>query len=339
MNSMPQFTKNVRAELEARRSLLARRPFPVIDGDAHVTDVSALRGSVLAAYRATPHYYHGRPISAEELVAEMDMAEVDLALVWQNPAATLRGKNKSRNGAALLAANRYILASARKFPERLIPAGWIDPAGLGLSAALRMTDALVNDLGFLVIKMNPAQNRFPIDSAEVFAVVERIVSHGAIPAFHFGGDTSFTPASGLARLASRFAPNRIIAVHMGGGGSSYNEGEALYREARELGLKNPNLFFVQSAKRDCHIESDFIAYQLAGAPYCHNIAVGSDAPYGRLSWNFGGYRAMFASLRNRRHPDVRLAEQPKLFKPVAEANFLGGNLSRLLGDGYAAWLE
>jgi len=84
-------------------------------------------------------------------------------------------------------------------------------------------------------------------------------THGAIPAFHFGGDTSFTPASGLARLASHFAPNRIIAVHMGGGGSSYCEGESLYREAREIGLKHPNLFFIQSAKRDCHIESDFIA--------------------------------------------------------------------------------
>jgi len=46
---------------------------------------------------------------------------------------------------------------------------------------------------------------------------------------------------------------------MGGGGSSYCEGESLYREAREIGLKHPNLFFIQSAKRDCHIESDFIA--------------------------------------------------------------------------------
>jgi len=338
VETLPRFTKNVRAELEARRSLLARRPFPVIDGDAHVTDIRALRGSVSAAYRATSNYYHGRPISADELVAEMDMAEVDLALIWQNPAATERGKNRSRNAAALLAANRYILASARKFPHRLIPAGWIDPAGLGLPAALSMTDTLVKELGFLVVKMNPAQNRFPIDSAEVFAVVERIVSHGAIPAFHFGGDTSFTPARGLARLASRFAPHRIIAVHMGGGGSSYDEGEALYQEARELGLKNPNLFFIQSAKRDCHIESDFIAYQLAGSPFCHNIAVGSDAPYGRLSWNFGGYRAMFASLRDRRHPDERLAAQPNLFKRAAETNFMGGNLANLLADGYAAWL-
>jgi len=77
MDAVPQFTEKVRAELEARRSLLARRPFPVIDGDAHVTDIRALRGSVSAAYRATSNYYHGRPISAEELVAEMDMAEVD----------------------------------------------------------------------------------------------------------------------------------------------------------------------------------------------------------------------------------------------------------------------
>lgn len=332
-------TPKLARELAARHALLTRGADSlVIDGDAHISRMRALPAAARARLRATPHYYQGRPMSAEDLVAEMDMAGVDLALVWQNPAATLRGSDRRANGRALLDANRYVLESARRYPDRLIPAGWTDPAGLGLEQALELTEQLVREFGFLVVKMNPAQNRFPIDSRPVFSVVAKIVELGAIPAFHFGGDTRFTPARGLARLAKAFAPHRIIAVHMGGGGSDYVSGDALYTEARELGLRFPNLFFIESAKRDCHIESDFIAYQLAGAPFKGNIAVGSDAPYGRLSWNFGGYRAMFASLRDPRHPDPRLAAHPGLIDAAAERAYLGGNLARLLAEGYARWL-
>lgn len=332
-------TQKLAAEIAARHALLTRGEGTcVVDGDAHISSVRAMPAEARARLRASRNYYHGRPLTAEELVAEMDMAGVDLALVWQNPAATHRGPDQRANARALLAANRYVLDSARRHPTRFLPAGWTDPAGLGLEQALELTERLITEFGFLVVKMNPAQNQFPIDSRPVMAVVAKIIELGGIPAFHFGGDTRFTPARGLARLAEAFAPHRIIAVHMGGGGSEYVKGDALYTEARELGLRFPHLFFIQSAKRDCHIESDFIVYQLAGVPFCQNIAVGSDAPYGRLSWNFGGYRAMFASLRDPRHPDPRLRAHPGLFDAAAERAYLGGNLARVLAEGYARLL-
>ena len=335
---LPLFSKRILRELAARHALLSRRDStPVIDGDCHITNLRSLEPAVAARLRKTSGYYHGRPISALQLVAELDMAGVDMALVWQNPAVTPRGANRARNAAALRAANGYVLDSARRFPDRLLPAGWVDPAGLGLAGALSLVDDLIRQCGFLVVKMNPAQNRFPIDSPELSSVVDRIVSFGAIPAFHFGGDTEFTPASGLRRLARAFSPHRIIAVHMGGGGSHYAHGEALYQQTRALGLEQPNLFFIQSAKRDCHIESDIIAYQLAGASYCQNIGIGSDAPYGRVSWNFGRYRAMLASLRDRRHPDPRVRSAGRLFSRHAEQGYLDGNFSRLLAAGYARW--
>jgi predicted TIM-barrel fold metal-dependent hydrolase len=335
-----QLSTAVRAEVEARLAWLRDAAGAVtIDGDAHISDLDVLPPEAAAMLRGNENYYHGRPISAEQLIAELDMSGVDAALVWQNPAATTRGADRDVNFNALLAANRYVHDAARRFPRRLIPAGWTDPAGLGLDGALRLVEVCVREFGFAVVKMNPAQNRFPIDSPEVFAVVDRIRALGAVPAFHVGGDTPFTPAAGLAKVARHLAPHRIIAVHMGGGGSGYVEGETLYQEIRTLGLAQPNLFFVQSAKRDTHIESDFIAYQTAGELFARNIAVGSDAPYGRVAWNFGGYRAMFATLTDARHPDPRLRARSELFSPQAVQGYLGSNLARLVAEIYAGWAE
>lgn len=337
MPALHHLPEAVRSEVLARRALLRKGDQMTVDGDAHLTDLAALLPSYRARLEATSDYYHGRPISAEQMLAEMDMAQVDLALIWQNPSVTTRNGTPEANTQALLAANAYVQDAAKRWPKRFIPAGWTDPSALGLERALAVVDQAIAHAGCLVVKMNPAQNRFPIDHPHVFALVDRILSLDGIPAFHVGGDTPFTPALGLEKIARRCAPRPVIAVHMGGGGSSYTEGEALYQDIRALGLRCPNLFFIQSAKRDCHIESDFITYEVAGGPHPHQIAVGSDAPYGRLSWNFGGYRSLFASLRDPRHPDPRLRNNPGLFSRDAEARFLGGNLIRLLRDGYAAW--
>jgi len=112
--------------------------------------------------------------------------------------------------------------------------------------------------------MNPAQNKYNIDSDDVVTVFDRIVELGGIPAFHFGGDTPYTKAEGFEALAKRYPEYPVVGIHMGGGGPSYNEGEVHYQKARELGLRHPNIRFIQSAKRDSHMESDFITYQLAG---------------------------------------------------------------------------
>ena len=90
----------------------------------------------------------------------------------------------------------------------------------------------------------------------------------------------------------------VLAIHMGGSGAGYPEADELYRQARELGLRRSNIRYVLSAKRDTHIESDLIAYTQAGEPFCRNLSCASDAPYGRMTWNFGGFRAMFRSLQD-----------------------------------------
>ena len=88
-----------------------------------------------------------------------------------------------------------------------------------------------------------------------------------------------------------------------------------------------------SAKRDTHIESDLITYQLAGEPFSRNLMCGSDAPYGRMTWNFGGYRWMFRSLLDgARHTDKRLRLRPDAFNEDAVAGYLGGNLVQFTLD-------
>ncbi len=320
--------------------LLSKQEWLVIDGDTHATDTAAMHPDLAAQLDACPDYYHGRPVSAEDLIAEMNMAGVDMALIWQNPAATVYTNNPEANFKALHNVNQYIYETSLKYPDRFIPAGWIDPKALGTANAKRLVDICVNDFGFAVVKMNPAQNAFPIDSEPVVEVFDHIVSRGAVPAFHFGADTGFTPAEGLRFLAKRFPGHPLIGVHMGGGGAAYPAAEELYQKARLLGLECPNIHFVLSAKRDTHIESDFITYTIAGEPYSQNLFCGSDAPYGRMTWNFGGYRAMFRSLiEGASHTDKRVREVKNLFSERIASGYMGGNLAAFMVKAYDRILE
>jgi predicted TIM-barrel fold metal-dependent hydrolase len=307
----------------------------IIDADTHLTDVNNLPPILSERMHEEPDYYQGRPIDATDLIREMEMANVNMCLVWQNPATTLYTDDDQENYENLLSANRYIYDSAIAHPTRFIPAGWTDPRALGVEKAIQLANICVREFGFPIVKMNPAQNQYPIDSDVVFIMVEHIISLGAIPAFHYGADTSYTPSHGLANLAESFRSNPIIAIHMGGGGAGYLEAEALYHESRKLGLQYPNIKYVLSAKRDTHIESDLITYQQAGSPFKHNLFCASDAPYGRQTWNFGGYRWMFDSLLNgMKHTDARLRNNPGLFNEYDRQNYMGGNFAQLIIEQY-----
>lgn len=330
----------VEAAERLRRHLEIRANRLVIDCDVHITDLDSLDAVRRRQYDTTPDYYHGRPISAEDAIREMDMAGVDMALTWQNPATTVYGASLDANTRALAQANRYVLESAQRYPDRFIPAGWADPKACGLDNTLRLVERLVGEFGFLIVKLNPAQNGYQIDGPLSLAVVDQIVAMGAIPAFHFGADTSYTSAEGLRTLARRHAERPLIAIHMGGGGAGYLEAEELYGAARQLGFECPNIRYVFSAKRDTHIESDLIAYELAGEPFRRHLFCGSDAPYGRMTWNFGGFRAMFSSLIDgEAHTDARVRTRPGLFTPEAAQNYLGGNFARFVAEEYRRLLD
>ena len=318
---------------ERLRHLESVRDRVVIDGDTHPSDPATYSPALRQRLAGQPNYWQGRPISGADLVADMDRAGVDMALSWQNPAVLESSADQGRNFELLLGANRAIAGLAERWPTRIIPAGWTDPKALGTARAAELARICVEEFGFPVVKMNPAQNAYPIDDPMVQELVDLIVSLGAVPAFHFGADTPYTPADGLGRIAVRHPDRPVIGVHMGGGGAGYMEADALYTAARELGLRCPNLFYLLSAKRDVHIECDLIAYRAAGAPWRHNLAVASDAPYGRVVWNFGAFRATFDALaRTEGHGDPRL--KPGMFDEDTRRDFMGRNLADLVITAY-----
>jgi hypothetical protein len=127
----------------------------------------------------------------------------------------------------------------------------------------------------------------------------------------YPGDFGIRPRSSLQFFCN---PGGII-----GGAAKRNP------ETREMELRNPNIHFVASAKRDAHIESTLIVYQEAGEPFCRNIFFGSDASYGRVAWNFGGLRANLDTLKDtENHPDPRIRSRRVLFTDDAIQGYLGG---------------
>ncbi len=327
-----QITSSARIRIEARLAWLEQnRGSLVIDADVHPSDRDMLPADHFGRIADDPNYYHGRPLLSEDLIGKMDQAGVDMALCWQNPAALPYGDDRRENAERLTEANARISRLAEAHPTRAIPAGWTDPKALGVARAIELVRRCIGEFAMPVVKMNPAQNAYPIDDPMVLEVVDAIVGLGAVPAFHFGSDTEYTPVEGLKAVAARHPDHPLIGVHMGGGGGHFVEAEPIYQGARQAGLDCPNIFYVLSAKRDVHMESALITYAAAGEPFMHNIAVASDAPYGDMVWNFGGFRALFAALRDgAAYGDPRLAANPKLFSDDVVRNFMGRNLADLV---------
>ena len=331
---MTNLSEGARAKLERLAAYLERNADRLtIDADVHPSDRAALPEAHVARMAGDPNYYHTRPILSDELVGIMDLAGVDMALCWQNPGVLEYTDDRAENDRRLTGANARIAALAEVHPERIIPAGWTDPKALGLEGALALARRCVEEFGMPVVKMNPAQNAFPITDSRVVAVVDEIAAMGAVPAFHFGSDTEFTPTEGLIEIAEHLGDHPVIAVHMGGGGGHFVEAEPVYQSARQAGLDHPNIFYALSAKRDVHMASALITYAAAGAPAQTQIAVASDAPYGDMIFQFGGFRALFDRLADgATYPDSRLRDAPDLFDPACVQRFMGGNVARLVAE-------
>ncbi len=293
----------------------------IIDADTHISNIDDGKDKSL--------YYHGKAFSVDKLIHSMDINGIDMSLCWQNPAFTeYFGNDYKRNFTSLLNSNKYIYESALKYPERIIPAGWTDPKGLGEEAALDMIDVCIQEFGFCVIKINPAQNEFMINSPQVKKLVKRIIEQGAIPAFHFGADTCFTPVEGLRDIADTFKDSLILGVHAGGGGASYMEAENHYQEVLQLGKDCKNILFIESAKRDTHIKNDLLFFSNFGKTQFRNLAWASDFPYGNQGWNYRGFLGLIHEL-----------EEEKLSLPSFSESVLGGNLKEILIDVYKAFLK
>jgi uncharacterized protein len=231
----------------------------IVDADVHI---SPLR--------------EGNRITYEEMLRRMDRAGVEKALAWLQPAYF-----RDVEGG-----NRYVHEAMRQHPDRVYGFGWVDPH-FGLEKGLEEVRRCVEEYGFIGVKLNGAQNEFPIDDERVsLPLIEAIAASGVLLAFHIGADSfENTHPFRLAKIARRFPEATILAVHMGGAAVP-----DLSRAMIEFCQECSNIYLVGSA-----ISSPAVlrAIQALGA---ERIFYGSDTPFQLMHVEVARYRALLEDI-------------------------------------------
>ncbi|HEU5102540.1 MAG TPA: amidohydrolase family protein [Roseiflexaceae bacterium] len=250
----------------------------IIDADCHISS----------------HKFDAAAITAAELIAHMDRAGVDKALVWLKPPY-----NKDIDPE-----NRAIYEAAKQHSGRLLPFGWANPR-LGANATYDTIRRCFEEYGFYGIKFNGAQDDYLIDDPSLaLPAIEQAAVYGKPIAFHIGADFyENTHPYRLGRIAAAFPEIPLIMIHMGGAGLP-----SLDRAAIEVAAAHPNITIIGSAIGEHAI---LRAIDTLGA---QGICFGSDTPFRMIHVQLAMYRALMRDL-----------------DPAVQAGVLGGNLARLLG--------
>ena len=229
----------------------------IIDADTHIS----------------PTLEWGTSITAEQLIAKMDKAGVDKCVTWvHNP--YIRSK--------LDASVAYISESVKRYPDRIIGFGWIDPQ-LGMEHALALTDKCMNDDNLRGIKLNGAVHKFTIDNKEIaYPILEKVAKAGKIAAFHSGcDDLANTHPYRVGNIARDFPEMPVLMIHMGGEAFADVSSSAIEMAQQ---YKNITLIGSQVVKT-----SALKAIKALGA---HRVAFGSDSPFALMGTELAGYKAM-----------------------------------------------
>ncbi len=256
-----------------------------------------VRDATLAALFADPQ---APMATAEELIAAMDEAEVDMAVTlgigWTNPELARQ-------------ANDYLLESAARHPGRLVPFCSVNPAWG--EEALREVERCARLGARGVGELHPDTQGFDLSSAEVmdpFMGVLRdnrllLLTHASEPVGHqYPGKGSITPPV-LMKFVEQYQDIPIVCAHWGGGLPFYNL-------MPEVHSALANVYFDTAASPFLYRASIFSAVPRLARP--GSILFGSDYPLvkpGRI-------------IRQ-----IRGASLPKHDKEA----ILGGNAMKLLG--------
>jgi len=251
-----------------------------IDADTHISPTSENGGS----------------ITAEQLIDLMDQAGIDRCLTWVHPPYI-----KTRLNASV----EYVAQSMKKYPDRIMGFGWIDPS-LGMDNAIELTNKCMNDYHMFGIKLNGSQNKFYVDDPEITYPLIRIVEKAnGIVAFHSGcDDVDHTHPYRVAKVARDFPNTQFIMIHMGG--ESYFD---VSSSAIEAAQENPNITLVGS---EVSKRSVLKAISVLGPS---RVAYASDTPFGIMCAEVAAYKSMlkYAGLDEREIDMV-----------------MGGNIARVL---------
>jgi predicted TIM-barrel fold metal-dependent hydrolase len=230
----------------------------LIDADVHIS----------------PTPQGGNSITTGELLRRMDRAGVDKAVTWLQP-PYVRSE--------IDAGNAYVVRAMREHPDRVLAFGWADP-NLGVNRAIEAAQRAL-DQGCYGVKMNGAQNDFPIDDPHLaMPVIEVIAGAGSVLALHVGADAfDYTHPTRVASIAQAFPTLRILVVHMGG--AAFHD---LSRAAIAVAQQHANLTLIGSAVRAIPI---LTAIRTLGA---ERICFGSDTPFELMHVELAKYQALLS---------------------------------------------
>ncbi len=240
-----------------------------------------------------------RMATADELIAAMDEDGVDTSVAlgygWCDPDVARES-------------NDYLLASAERFPGRIVPFCAVHPrwGRAALAEVERCVDAGAAGIG----ELHPTSQRIALGRDRALGklmalAAERglpVVVHGSEPVGHAYAGKGTTHPDELLALIERFPETSIVCAHWGGGLPFY----ALMPEVR-------------AALANVHFDS-------AASPFLYGPGV-----FGAVAGTAGTERMLFGSdfplMRARRVAKEAIDGLPA--KNAAEV--MGGNAVRLLG--------
>jgi uncharacterized protein len=255
------------------------------------------RDSVFAEMYASPE---AKLFTAEEMVASMDADGVDFSVVqnigWTTPELCAE-------------TNDYIADAVRRYPERLVGFGAVQPAS-GETALTEITRCA--GLGLYGIgELRPDTQGFDLDDETLMApICEVIRSHGMLLLLHTSEPVGHTyPGKGVVTpdtlypFITRHPELKIVLAHWGGGLPFY----ALMPEVKQACA---NVYF-----------------DTAASPFLYNPEI-----YRLTAGIIGDDHILFGSDNPLMPPRRPLAEITTLGLPPATAAMItGGNAARLLG--------
>ena len=226
-----------------------------IDGDTHISSV-----------------WTGNRISADLLIEQMDRIGISQSLVWLHP------NQREDEPCDFEAQNHYVYESSRRFPDRLLPVGWVNPRVYGFNKTHEQIRRQTGEYGFQGIKMNGAQNFYDLlDPVISLPVIESIASQGAFLAFHSDANSNTHPDK-IAWIAGLYPEVKILLVHMG---------QTACQDAIRAAEQNDNIWLIGSGMPDP--SPVLSAVKTLGSK---RVCFGSDAPFSDAETAVANYRSL-----------------------------------------------
>lgn len=212
-------------------------------------------------------------ITPEQVIRAMDRAGIDKAVCWLQP-PYMR---------TLDDAMAYVDAAARRYPDRLLPFGWIDPH-FDEKTCMDMCKRCLDDYGCYGIKFNGAQNDFSLEKEELLdKVIEKIAAAKKLVGFHIGDESNNTHPLKAAKLTDRWPDVNFLMIHMGGAACNMEDA------CIEVAAKHKNMYLVGSS-----VDYPYVlkAIRTLGA---ERVLFGSDMPFNVMEADAAGYRAFLSA--------------------------------------------